>query len=43
MTKQRMAKTNIELIENLTSLIRQMGMEIASPNEAREMLGISKQ
>jgi 3-keto-5-aminohexanoate cleavage enzyme len=36
------AKTNPELVEKAVSLVRQMGCEVASPREAREMLGIEK-
>ena len=36
------AKTNPELVEKAVSLVRQMGCEVASPKEAREMLGIEK-
>lgn len=34
------AATNAELVEKLVALIRMMGCEPATPNEAREMLGI---
>lgn len=37
----RVAETNAELVERLVSLIRQMGLEIATPSEARQMLGIA--
>jgi 3-keto-5-aminohexanoate cleavage enzyme len=36
------AKTNPELVEKAVSLIQQMGFEVASPKEARQMLGIAK-
>jgi 3-keto-5-aminohexanoate cleavage enzyme len=36
------AETNALLVEKLASLIRQMGMEPATPAEAREMLGLVK-
>jgi len=36
------AKTNAVLVEKLASLIVSMGLEIANPKEAREMLGIAK-
>jgi 3-keto-5-aminohexanoate cleavage enzyme len=36
------AETNAILVEKLAALIRQMGMEPATPAGAREMLGISK-
>lgn len=38
----KMARTNVELVENVTSMIRQMGMEIATPAEARQMLNIRR-
>jgi 3-keto-5-aminohexanoate cleavage enzyme len=34
------ARTNPELVEKAASLVRQMGCEVASPKEAREMLGV---
>ena len=34
------AKTNPELVEKVVSLIRQMGFEVASPKEARMLLGM---
>ena len=34
------ARTNPELVEKVVSLIRQMGCEVASPAEARRLLGI---
>lgn len=36
----KIAARNLELVENLVSLIRQMGMDIATPSEARKLLGI---
>jgi 3-keto-5-aminohexanoate cleavage enzyme len=33
------AKTNPELVEKVVSMIQQMGFGVASPNEARELLG----
>ncbi len=36
------AKSNIELVERLVELIKNMGFEIATPQEAREILGISE-
>jgi 3-keto-5-aminohexanoate cleavage enzyme len=38
----KVAKTNSELVERAVSLVQQMGYEVASPKEAREMLGIEK-
>ncbi|MFC1714468.1 3-keto-5-aminohexanoate cleavage protein [Candidatus Poribacteria bacterium] len=38
----KMAKTNMDLVENVVSLIHQMGMEIATPAEARKsVLGLA--
>ncbi len=39
---RKRAKTNPELVEKAVSLVQQMGYELASPKEAREMLGIEK-
>jgi 3-keto-5-aminohexanoate cleavage enzyme len=36
----KVARTNQELVAKAVSLVQQMGFEPASPNEAREMLGI---
>ena len=36
------AKTNSELVKRLAFLIKEIGYEIASPNEAREIIGIKK-
>ena len=36
----KMAKKNADLVGNGVSLINQMGLEIATPSEARELLGI---
>lgn len=35
------AETNVKLVERIVSLIEQMGYEVASCDEAREMLGIN--
>jgi len=40
--KGKLAKNNAELVANIVKIARTIGREIASPNEAREMLGISK-
>jgi 3-keto-5-aminohexanoate cleavage enzyme len=37
----KMANKNVDLVGNIASLIRQMGMEVAAPNEVREILGVS--
>jgi 3-keto-5-aminohexanoate cleavage enzyme len=36
------ARKNPELVEKAVSLVQQMGLEIATPRETREMLGIEK-
>jgi 3-keto-5-aminohexanoate cleavage enzyme len=36
----KLAKTNAELVEKLAAMIRSMGFEIATPNEARQMMGL---
>ena len=38
----KIAKTNAELVERIVSLVRQMGCEVATCEEARKMLEISK-
>ena len=37
----KFAKTNKELVKRLVSLIYQVGFEVAEPDEARELLGLS--
>ncbi|UCH22936.1 MAG: 3-keto-5-aminohexanoate cleavage protein [Deltaproteobacteria bacterium] len=37
----KFAKTNKELVERLVSLIYQVGFEVAEPDEARKLLGLS--
>jgi 3-keto-5-aminohexanoate cleavage enzyme len=39
--KGRLAKNNAELVAKIVRIARELGREIASPNEVREMLGIS--
>jgi len=34
--------SNAELVDNIAQIARRMGREIATPDEARAMLGISK-
>jgi 3-keto-5-aminohexanoate cleavage enzyme len=34
------AKSNVELVERIVGLVQQIGFEVASPIEAREILGI---
>ncbi len=36
------AATNVELVEKIVSLIHQIGYEVATPVEARELLGLKK-
>ena len=36
----RAAATNVELVEKIVSLIHQIGYEVASPEEARKLLGL---
>ncbi|MFC1799108.1 3-keto-5-aminohexanoate cleavage protein [Thermodesulfobacteriota bacterium] len=38
----KIATTNAELVEKIVALIRQMGHEIATPEEARELFGMKK-
>jgi len=38
--KGKLAKSNAELVKKIVRIARELGREIASPNEAREMLGI---
>ncbi|MBI4297234.1 MAG: 3-keto-5-aminohexanoate cleavage protein [Chloroflexi bacterium] len=37
------AESNAQIVERIAIIARQMGREVASPNEAREMLGLSTQ
>jgi 3-keto-5-aminohexanoate cleavage enzyme len=37
-----LAKSNGELVEKAVRLAKELGREIASPNEAREIIGLSK-
>ena len=34
------AQTNSELVKQIAALVRQMGCDVATPTESREMLGI---
>lgn len=36
----KVAKTNLELVEKLVPLVQRIGYEVATPDEAREMLGV---
>jgi 3-keto-5-aminohexanoate cleavage enzyme len=36
----KIAKTNTELVEKVVSLVRGIGCEVATPDEAREILGV---
>ena len=38
----KIAKTNLALVEKLVSLVQQIGYEVASPDEAREILSINE-
>jgi len=40
MAPGKMAIKNVDLVRNVVSLIHQMGMEVATPSQARELLGI---
>jgi 3-keto-5-aminohexanoate cleavage enzyme len=40
--KGKLASNNAELVANMVKIARAIGREIATPNEAREILGISK-
>jgi 3-keto-5-aminohexanoate cleavage enzyme len=37
-----LAKSNAQLVERLVRCVRELGLEVASPAEARQMLGMSK-
>jgi 3-keto-5-aminohexanoate cleavage enzyme len=37
-----LAKSNAELVEKVVRLARELGREIAQPDEVRQMLGIQK-
>jgi uncharacterized protein (DUF849 family) len=39
--KGRLAKSNVEFVERAARLIREAGKEIATPNEARALLGLN--
>ncbi len=36
----KMAARNVDLVRNIVSLIHQMGLEVATPSEARDLLGV---
>ena len=36
----KMAETNVEVVENVVSLVHRIGYEVSTPNEAREILGV---
>ncbi len=38
----KLAKSNAELVEKIVSIARALGHEIATPNEARDILGIPR-
>ena len=41
LSKGKLAKSNGELVEKVVSISKELGREIANPNEAREILGLS--
>jgi 3-keto-5-aminohexanoate cleavage enzyme len=41
LSRGRLAKSNGELVEKAVRISKELGREIASPNEARKILGIS--
>jgi 3-keto-5-aminohexanoate cleavage enzyme len=38
---RELATSNAQLVERLVRLAREMGREVASPDEAREMIGVA--
>ena len=38
----KIAETNVALVENVVSLVQQIGYEVASPDEAREIFSINE-
>ena len=40
--KGELAKSNAQLVERVVRIAKELGREIATPAQAREMLGISK-
>lgn len=42
MSKGVLAKSNGELVEKVANLIKQLGREVATPSEAREILGLAQ-
>jgi uncharacterized protein (DUF849 family) len=38
--KGKLARSNAELVEKMVRIIRELSLEPATPDEAREMLGI---
>ena len=42
MSKGVLAKSNAQLVARSVRIIRELGYEIASPEEAREILGLPK-
>ena len=37
-----LAKSNTQLVERLVRCVRDLGLEVASPDQARQMLGMPK-
>lgn len=38
----KIAATNVQLVEKIVSLVRRIGYEVATPDEARDMLGVNR-
>jgi 3-keto-5-aminohexanoate cleavage enzyme len=38
----KIAENNVELVENVVSLVHRIGYEVATPDEAREILGVNR-
>jgi len=43
MSKGVLAKSNVEFVERTKNLAHALGKEIATPDEARQILGVTKQ
>ena len=42
LSKGRLLKSNGEMVEKIARIAKELGREIAAPDEARELLGIPK-
>ena len=42
LSKGRLLKSNGEMVEKIVRIAKELGREIAAPDEARELLGIPK-